>query len=295
MPAHRSKTIHHYYLRAMLRGLCSGSITFIYLQFFTINVFAANLTHSAADSVVIRPSHPDIINPTLATGPDNELHLARLVFETNNKHGWGPGRPWWRIDWPEAEMHFIRGLQRYTLIDAAPDSVHVELEDEALFDHPMLFAQQVGRWHLSDHQTNRLGEYLNRGGFLLADDLHGPDDWETFLTVMQRALPGHSVNKILPDDSVMAVLYQLDQRTQIPGKRHIRFSDGKGNVDIQMPYSPPQWLGIEDSKGRLMVAINYNMDMGDSWEHANDPDYPLPMTTLGYQLGINYVVYALSH
>jgi len=92
----------------------------------------------------------DVINPPLSDGPANEFHLARLVFDVNAQHGWGPGRPWWRIDWPEAEFHFLNGLERYTVIDHANDSVHIQLNDDALFDYPWLFAQQAGRWHISD-------------------------------------------------------------------------------------------------------------------------------------------------
>ncbi|MBX2836856.1 MAG: DUF4159 domain-containing protein [Gammaproteobacteria bacterium] len=242
-----------------------------------------------------RPRHPDAVNHPLPDGPKNEFHIARLVFDTNASHGWGPGRPWWRIDWPEAEHHFINGLQRYTVVDVAPDSVHIELGDDALFDHPWLFAQQVGRWQISDTQVEQLGEYLRRGGFLLADDLHGPYDWETFTGVIFRALPEAAIVDIPSDDAVMDVLYELDQRTQIPGRRHIMANDGQGNVSVRMPYSPPRWRGIKDGNGRWIVAINFNMDMGDSWEHADDPGYPLEMTSLGYRFGINYVIYAITH
>jgi len=249
----------------------------------------------ATDMIAISQPHPDAVNPPLARGPENEFHIARLAFDTNAHHGWGPGRPWWRIDWPEAEMNFINGLQRYTVIESSADSTHITLEDAALFDYPWLFAQQVGRWQVTDQQASNLGEYLQRGGFMLADDMHGPDDWATFTEVMQRALPGHSITDILPDDPIMAVLYSLDQRTQIPGKRHIMSNDGNGNVQVSMPHSPPRWRGIKDADDSWVVAINFNMDMGDSWEHADDPGYPLNMTSLGYQLGINYILYAMTH
>ncbi len=237
----------------------------------------------------------DIVNPPPKTGPANEFHLARLVFDVNSQHGWGPGRPWWRIDWPEAEMHFLQGLTRYTVMDAASDSVHIELSDNSLFDYPWLFVQQAGRWRINDADAQTLREYLLRGGFLLVDDIHGPADWNTFAEVMRRALPDSRIEDIAAEDSAINILYDMDHRIQIPGRRHIMSNDGQGNVQVQMPYSPHKWKGIKDTKGRWMVAINYNMDMGDSWEHANDPYYPLDMTSLGYRLGINYIVYAMTH
>jgi len=239
--------------------------------------------------------HPDAINPPHSRGPQSELHVARLAFDTTMQHGWGPGRPWWRIDWPEAEMHFLEGLERYTVINSSTDSAHITLDDPSLFDYPWLFAQQVGRWYVTPQQAENLGEYLQRGGFLLAYDLHGPDDWASFSAVMQRALPGFPVEDISPDDPIMEVLYSIEQQKQIPGKRHIAFNDGQGNVQVNMPYGPAEWKGIRGEQGSWMVAINFNMDMGDAWEHADDPHYPLDMTSFGYQLGINYILYALTH
>ena len=240
-------------------------------------------------------ANTDIINPPQPDGPQNELHIGRLVHLPGPHSGWGPGRPWWRIDWPEAEQHFIGGLKRYTVIDVAADSAHLTLLDEELFDYPWIFAQQVGRWQISDREARRLGEYLSRGGFMVADDLHGPAQWKIFQDVMRRALPGMVVNDISPDDELMHVLYDLKQDTQIPGRRHLVGRRSDGSVVVRMPHSPARWRGIQDDKGRLMVAINYNMDMGDAWEHADDPVYPVPMTTLAYQFGINYLVYAMTH
>ena len=256
------------------------------------DVFAPALLNVQLRNVNTRS---DVANPPSVTGPANEFHFARLVFDVNSQHGWGPGRPWWRIDWPEAEEHFLNGLSRYTVIDTASDSVHVELNDDSLFDYPWLFVQQAGRWKLDNASATRLGEYLRRGGFLLADDIHGPNDWNTFSEAMQRALPEHSIEEIKSDDAVISILYDLDHRVQIPGRRHISSNDGRGNVQVQMPHSPHQWRGIKDSNGQWLVAINFNMDMGDSWEHADDPFYPVNMTSLGYRLGMNYIIYAMTH
>ena len=82
------------------------------------------------------PGRADIINPPASTGPSSELHIGRLVHRHGNHSTWGPGRPWWRIDWPEAEQHFIAGLNRYTVIDVAGDSAHLTLFDDSIFDYP---------------------------------------------------------------------------------------------------------------------------------------------------------------
>jgi len=237
----------------------------------------------------------EIINPPPGTGPIAELHIGRLVFQQSATSTWGPGRPWWRIDWPEAEYHFTNGIERHTAVDVAEDSVHLSLDDDAVFDYPFLFAQQVGRWKMSDAEAAKLGEYLERGGFLIVDDFHGPQQWKIFLGVIKRALPDAEIKNIEFDDGSLAIHFDVDQQTQIPGKRHVRGLSSDGEAIVQMPHTPHQWKGIYDTNNRLVVAINFNMDMGDAWEHADDPGYPNRMTSFAYRLGINYVIHAMTH
>ena len=227
------------------------------------------------------------------TPPSNELEIARLIFDHHSTSNWGPGRPWWAIDWPDAEFHFINGVKRYTSIDIAEDSRHIRLEDNAIFDFPWLFVQQVGRWQLSSPEKQQLREYLLRGGFMVVDDFHGPQQWRVFRDSFDDVLPGSEIVDIPTGDELLNVMFELGKRTQIPGRRHLRNS-GAGIV-VRMPYSPPRWRGVYDKQGRLMVAINYNMDLGDAWEHTDDPVYPLPMTSLAYRFGINYLIYAMTH
>ncbi len=91
----------------------------------------------------------------------------------------------------------------------------------------------------------------------------------------------------------MHVFFDLGDRIQIPGRRHLRGSFG-GETFASM-LGPPHWRGIYDDQDRLMVAISFNIDMGDAWEHADDPVYPADMTGLAYRLGVNYVIYAMTH
>ncbi len=237
----------------------------------------------------------DTPNTPAQTGPSGELHIGRLIFEHSPSYTWGPGRAWWRIDWPEAEHHFINGVKRYTSIDVATDSVHISLSDDSVFDYPWLFAQQVGRWQLGRTEIQTLGEYLRRGGFLIVDDFHGPRQWENFFTVIKQALPEYDVVNLPLSATLLQIHYEMKQVTQIPGRRHIAGFDSNREAIVEMPHTPSQWKGIYDDSGRLMVAINFNMDMGDAWEHADDPGYPTIMTSTAYRLGINYVIYAMTH
>jgi hypothetical protein len=236
-----------------------------------------------------QPAHGQRGNPGVGK-PEAEFHMARLVYRTRYGNGF---RPWWAIDYPEAEFHLLQGLRRLTRLDVAADSAHVNLLDDTIFDYPWLFAQQVSYWELNDVEAARLREYLLRGGFLVVDDFHTLYEWAAFAQQIVRVFPDRAIIDIPEGDPLLHILYDLDQRTQIPGRRHIyRYG---GQTIVEMPGSPPRWRGIYDDQERLMVAINFNMDMGDAWEHADDPVYPEPMTALAYRFGINYIIYAMTH
>lgn len=248
---------------------------------------------------VLQMAQSQMTPPDSGRAPEAELHIARLIYASGGRGGFGGfaggfGRPWWAIDYPEAEYHFRNGVRRLTRIDIADDSRHLQITDDAIFDYPWLFAQQVGRWRLSDEETARLREYLLRGGFMVADDFHGPWQWEVFEEAMRRVFPDRPIVDIPDSAEILHVLYDLDERTQIPGRRMIRELGG-GRIEIYPEGSPPRWRGIYDDQQRLMVVMNFNMDMGDAWEHADDPVYPEPMTALAYRFGINYILYAMTH
>ena len=230
--------------------------------------------------------------------PTAEFHFTRLMYR-GARSGYSYGG-WGRdslIDWPDAEFHFMQGLTRLTRIDGANVSSYngdggrlISLSDDAIFDYPWLYAVEVGRWYLDADEAARLREYLLRGGFLMVDDFHGSHQWARFLDSMVRVFPDRPILEMPEDDEVLHVLYDLDQRIQIPG---IRF------LYTGVPYEEdgvvPHWRGIYDDDGRLMVAINFNMDLGDAWEHADTPEYPEPMTALAYRFAVNYVIYAITH
>ena len=230
---------------------------------------------------------------TDVVGPEAEFHMARLIYSPGAGSRRGYWRQMWAIDYPAAEYHFTQGIRRLTRIETAGDSIHLRLTDDRIFDYPWLFVQQVGTWTLSSEEISRLREYLLRGGFLLVDDFHGNYDWAAFTNIIRRVFPDKPILDLNEGNEILHVFYDLDQRTQIPGRRHLYRTMG-GEISAQLA-GPATWRGIYDDENRLMVAINYNMDMGDAWEHADDPVYPEPMTALAYKFGINYLIYSMTH
>lgn len=228
--------------------------------------------------------------------PSGEFQFARMIYTDNARNRRGRFG-WWSQDWPDAEQHFFLGVSRLTRLEIG-EPVTIQLTDERLFDFPWLYATQVGYWTLSDEEVAHLREYLLRGGFFMTDDFFGNDEWRVFEETMNRVFPDRPMVHIPPDDPILHAVYNIDEFTQIPGLRHIGCGFGgrggrRGYGTTSLP--APEWLGIYDDDDRLIVAINYNQDVGDAWEEADDPCYPEPMTALAYRIAINYVTYAMTH
>jgi hypothetical protein len=233
-----------------------------------------------------------------------EFHFVRVeytdlpqyhrYFGYASRNATGDG--WWIVDWPDSDDHFSLGIRRLTRIDTAAP-LHFRLTDDRLFDNPWLYATQTGWWGLSQTEILRLREYLLRGGFLVVDDFWGPEQWEVFRQTMDRVLPNHPITDIAMSDPVMHCLYDIEEKdlTWIPGTRHLWRGPGGQTMVHQPEGTMPAWRAIHDDGRRMVVAVNFNTDVGDAWEYADSPDYPEAMTALAYRYGINYLIYSMTH
>jgi Domain of unknown function (DUF4159) len=221
----------------------------------------------------------------------DEFQFVRMIYQDyGGSGGWRRRGGRWTTDAPEAETHFLGGIRRLTNVDAAADGIVLDVTDDALFDYPFLYAVEVGHWYLDDQRAQRLRDYLLRGGTLMVDDFHGTREWAIFAESMQRVFPDRPIVDLADADAVFHVVYNVDHRIQIPG-----IGAAMRGVTYEQDGFTPYWRGILDDDGRLMVIINFNMDLGDAWEHADNPLYPQPYTLLAYQTGINYLLYAMTH
>lgn len=257
----------------------------------TIAIIAAGLAvWLAAAAAVAQFSDSAASDDRDARPAPGEFEFVRLAYSGSRyAQMYGRGQAW-QTDWPEAEHHFLKGVARLTKVDAAENGVILTPLDPKLFDYPWLYAVEVGHWYLNEQEAARLREYLLRGGFLVVDDFHGTEEWVTFRSSMTRVFPDRPIVDIPPGDEAFHVLYDLDQRIQIHSMQFL-YTGQTWERDGFTPY----WRGIYDDDGRLMVAINHNMDLGDAWEHADWPEYPENMTALAYRFGINYLIYAMTH
>jgi len=236
---------------------------------------------SIGHAQVVRPY--ELVVPNAVASP-NEFVFARLKY--NGGFEW----PRWRADYPEAEYHFCQGLKRLTRTDVATEGVVVPMTSDNLFDYPWLYVVEVGHWSLSKKEIANLREYLLRGGFLVIDDFHGEREWQHFMRVIQSVFPHRRLSKLNADTDLFNIHFDIDELLQVPGIRSIMNNRTweKGGVT-------PAWYAIRDDQQRIMAVINFNQDLGDAWEHADDVRYPQPFTGLAYRMGANYVIYAMTH
>ena len=204
---------------------------------------------------------------------------------------WREGGTSWSQDYPRADRHFATALRRLTRIHVRSVEQPVNLDDEDdVYNWPWLVAGEMGDWKLTDTQVKKLRDYLLRGGFLMLDDFWGTEEWQRFAESMVRVFPDRPMVEIESADSIFHTVYDLDDRYQVPGEWALRRGTTYRNDG-----SVPHWRGIFDDRGRLMVAMSFNSDIGDSWEWADDPYYPEKYSALGIRIGVNYVIYAMSH
>jgi hypothetical protein len=204
------------------------------------------------------------------------------------RFGFGGGS--WSRDYPKADRQFLLAMNRLTRIQGRSYEQVVDLDSDDIFNYPWVYAVQVQTWTFTDEQAKRLREYLLKGGFLMVDDFHGTADWEHFMNGMRQVFPDRPVEELTNKDEIFHVLYDLDDRIQVPGEQYIR----TGRTYEKDGYVP-HWRAIRDDKGRIIVAICFNMHLGDAWEWADDPNYPEPFASMAIREGLNYIVYGMTH
>jgi hypothetical protein len=233
-----------------------------------------------------------------------EFYWSRLKYCSSGGDGYGYGgfggprmgcytvSPYfgWARDYYKADRQFLLALKRLTRIQMRPTEQVVDLDSDEIFNYPWVYAVQVAGWTFTDAQARRLREYLLKGGFLMVDDFHGTVDWDRFMEGMRQVLPDRPVEDLSDSDEIFHVMFDLGERFQVPGEQYVN----SGRTYEKDGYVP-KWRAIRDEKGRIIVAICHNMHLGDAWEWADMPEYPESFASMAYRIGINYIVYGMTH
>jgi hypothetical protein len=228
------------------------------------------------------------------------FNFCRAMFESNRREKRG-----WSTDYPGADLNFSTRLQELTTAPVTmyadaeegdqPDAVVVRLTDAALFKCPFILMQDAGTADFSPQDAMRLREYLLKGGFAFVSDYWGVRAREQFDEQIGLALPASQFPIVdLPlTHPIWHTLFELKTIPQMPSIQSWRRTGGNTDRGV---YDPPSARGIADSRGRLMVVMMHNTDIPDGWEReGEDPEYFYRFSPDSYAVGIDIVLYAMTH
>lgn len=213
-------------------------------------------------------------------GYTGQLAFTRIRYGDT---GWGRGGSWWSHDYPRADLHLSRILHDLTTIDATLRGSNVYgLSDPEIFHFPFIYISEPGYWDMSESDVGNLRSYLLKGGFLIFDDF----EEEHLLNVeaqMQRALPELKMIEIRIDHPIFDVFFRMKT--------------------IDFPHPMQTWLRARyyaifennDPKGRMLALINHNSDLAEYWEWSGEGMFPVDITSDAYKLGVNYLVFGMTH
>ena len=219
-----------------------------------------------------------------------EWTFARFHYDLGEDFGFYRFQRW-AADYPKADRQFILGVKRLSRVQSRSTEQVVDANSDDIYNWPWIYIEDAGAWRLSEQQAKRLREFLLRGGFLMVDDSHGDGEWQNFVAGMRMILPGRPIEDLPNGDELFHVAYDLDDRVQVPGTRYIWGYRWRYTADS----ATPRWRGIRDDKGRIIVAICHNSDVGDAWEWADSAAYPEHAASVAYRIGVNYIIYGMMH
>ncbi|HYV28529.1 MAG TPA: DUF4159 domain-containing protein, partial [Candidatus Eisenbacteria bacterium] len=209
----------------------------------------------------------------------------------------------WKIDFPDSDLNFSFRLHQMTSIRVNPEGLVLELTDKELFDYPFIYIVEPGGLKFNEEEVTILRNYLLNGGFLMVDDFWGQREWDNFYQEIKRVLPEPKFEPSELDlkHEIFHCVFDLKEKPQIPNVNLGTASQYPGpyyGVTWERPDAKEvHYKGIFDEKGRMMVMICHNTDLGDGWEQegANEYYFHEFSEKKAYPLGINIVFYAMTH
>ena len=230
----------------------------------------------------------------MQNGPQipGEYAFARIMYSSPHSpyNAWFGGA--WRVDYPEADYNFMEGIHLWasTNLHLASQPVQIRPTDPKIYDYPFVYIVEPGHLELTDSDAAALREYLLRGGFLMLDDFHGEYEWAHARGELKKIFPEYEPKDLPITHPIFHSYFDLDQVIQVPGVAALI-----RGVTYEHGGVTPHYRGVEDKNGRLMIFMTFNCDLGDAWEWVNDPRYPARYGVIAYKIGINVIIYSMSH
>ncbi len=215
------------------------------------------------------------------------------------------GRIWqrWETDYPEAEENFLFRLQQVTTIACEPKPISMRLTHPELNRHPFIYMSDVGWQNLRSDEQKALRDYLTCGGFLWVDDFWGTPELDNFVYNMRQVFPDLNWRDIPKEHPIMNIVFPIEECPQIPAKVFARMGQSydppeahRGRRRDVSDVNKVNFRGLFDENNRLMAVITHNSDVGDGWEREAEEEWYFEQYSIpAYAMGINIIVYALTH
>ncbi len=219
----------------------------------------------------------------------------RVQYDAYGPFGWWDR---WDNDYPDGDLNFSFRLQQLTSLRVAPDGKVLRLTDPELFNYPFIYMAGVQRMTLSRPEQAALRRYLLNGGFVMMDDFWSPEGWANVLGEMRGVFPDREPKELSLDHAIFHTVYDLKELPQVVDIQTWRdgytFEHRHGRSDGDE--SPHFWSYFDD-RGRMVALLCHNNDLGDGWEREgeNKEYFRQFSEQKSYPMGINVVIYAMSH
>lgn len=242
------------------------------------------------------------MRPAPKVFPDRNFVVCRLAYTQVRSEPDGVG---WRTDYPYGEINLTIRLSELTKTavsrtpgDREPNHYVVEIDDDALFQCPVVMASDAGTIGFDEEEAERLREYLLKGGFLWVDDFWGTRAWEHWSREIGKALPPgqFAIEEVSMDDPIFRSQFLVTSVPQVTNIFFWRDTGGRETRERGSDSARAHLRAIRDAHGRIMVVMTFNTDLADSWEReGEDPAFFHQFSPAGYALGINVLLHALTH
>jgi hypothetical protein len=232
--------------------------------------------------------------------------FVRLEYDSDGysrRGGWGYGG-WqrWATDFPDSDLNFSFRLQQLTALKVNPDPITLRATDPRMYDYPFVYMIEPGNLLFSEDEVKALRQYLLCGGFMMVDDFWGDFEYDNFYREIRRVFPERQYDpeELSIDHEIFHCVYRMKEKPQVPSIHawpgpgsNVTWESARHGGDTRTVH----YKGIFDDKGRMMVIICHNTDLGDGWEReGEDADYFHEFSEKkSYPMGINIVTYAMTH
>ena len=226
--------------------------------------------------------------------PGDVFTFVRIKYRSTDDR---TSRAWW-TDFPDADLNFSWRLSQLTSLKVDPDGKVIDIADEALLDYPFAVMSGVPAIEVNDEEAAALRRYMTNGGFVMVDDFWGDRNYDHFYReVVKKVFPDREPVELPLSHRIFHCVYDLTEKPQIPNVNFARNNRETGITSEADDRGPAHYRAVLDDKGRIMMLICHNTDLGDGWEEeATDPWYFKEFSEKkAYPMGINIIFYVMTH